>query len=89
MANNKPIEDNLTKRGAGRPPGVGNKTTAALKDMILAALDAKGGQKWLEYQMELSPVAMISLIGKVLPKDINATVKGSVIIQASELDERI
>lgn len=51
----------------GRVKGTPNKVTAALKDMILGALDAKGGQAYLERQAEENPTAFMTLIGKVLP----------------------
>jgi hypothetical protein len=55
------------KSGPGRPPGTPNKATKALKDMILEALDNKGGVQYLEEQAEKNPTAFLSLIGKVLP----------------------
>lgn len=58
----------------GRKKGVPNKVPKALKDMILGALDAKGGQTWLENQMDANPAAMLTLLGKVLPQDIKADV---------------
>lgn len=58
------------KKGEKRP-GQGkrgpNKTTKALKDMILGALDEKGGQAYLARQAEENPGAFLTLIGKVLP----------------------
>lgn len=73
----------------GRVAGVSNSITKDLKTMIQGALEAKGGQVWLEKMMDEQPQAMLSLIGKTLPKDINATVKGNVIIQATPLDEKL
>lgn len=58
---------NLTNAGKGRKKGVPNKTTAALKDMILQALDRKGGVDYLEQQADENPTAFLTLIGKVLP----------------------
>lgn len=51
----------------GRVAGVPNKHTTALKDMILGALSAAGGQDYLQRQANESPGAFLSLIGKVLP----------------------
>jgi len=59
--------------GPGRPKGVPNKNTKALKDMILGALDNKGGVEYLEKQADENPTAFLSLIGKVLP----TTLQGS------------
>jgi hypothetical protein len=55
------------KTGGGSRKGKPNKATAALKDMILGALNAKKGQKWLEEQMDKNPAAFMTLLGKVLP----------------------
>ncbi len=44
-----------------------NKATKALKEMILGALSANGGQEYLERQAEANPVAFMALLGKVLP----------------------
>lgn len=59
------------KRGPGRPPGSVNKITRELRDMILGALDAVGGEAYLVRCAEANPAAFLTLIGKVLPKDIN------------------
>jgi hypothetical protein len=61
--------------GQGRPKGAQNKTTKALKGMIEGALEAKGGQAWLERQMDENPAAFLTLLGKMLPRDLNATVE--------------
>lgn len=61
---------NLTNAGKGRPRGVPNKNTAALKEMILAALNNKGGVEYLEKQADEQPVAFMTLIGKVLPMQV-------------------
>ena len=49
------------------------KATKALKDMILAALDKAGGEAYLEKQAETNPVAFMTLIGKVLPMQVQGT----------------
>lgn len=59
--------------GKGRKKGVPNKATKALKDMILGALDEAGGQSYLSTQAQENPGAFLSLVGKVLPSTINAT----------------
>lgn len=61
---------NLTNKGKGRPKGSPNKTTAALKDMILQALGNKGGIKYLERQADENPTAFLTLVGKVLPLQV-------------------
>ena len=54
-------------RLGGRAKGTPNKINSDLKGMIVGALNAGGGQEWLEGQMIANPVAFMSLIGRVLP----------------------
>jgi hypothetical protein len=61
------------KPGPGRPKGLPNKTTQALKDMILTALDGahpEGGVGYLKQQANNNPTAFLSLVGKVLPMTV-------------------
>lgn len=53
--------------GPGRPAGLPNKLTKALKEMILGALDDVGGQQYLRKQAKENPAAFMTLLGKVLP----------------------
>lgn len=64
----------------GSRKGIPNRSTALVKDMILGALEAKGGQEYLEEQATKNPTAFLALVGKILPKDVNASldVKGQV-----------
>ena len=65
------------ERRGGRQKGTPNRTTQALKDAILAAVDEVhpdgkvGYLKWLAVN---NSTAFASLLGKVLPKDIGADV---------------
>ena len=74
------IEKGEVRNPRGRPKGSANKATAELKDMILGALADAGGQGYLTEQAVSNPNAFLSLVGKVLPKDVNASVQGSVTI---------
>jgi hypothetical protein len=70
-----------TKGNRGRPKGSPNKTTAAVKDMILQALNEAhedGGAAYLKEQAEKNPTAFLTLVGKVLPLDVNANHSGGV-----------
>lgn len=60
------------KSGPGRPKGATNKTTAALKDMILAALDGAGGVEYLQERASdpRTASAFLTLVGKVLPMTV-------------------
>ena len=42
--------------------------------MILGALDAAGGTDYLAQQATRNPSAFMALVGKILPRDINANV---------------
>lgn len=55
-----------TKTG-GRQKGTPNKLTASVKDMVIGALDAVGGQSYLVRQAEENPKAFLTLVGKVMP----------------------
>ena len=69
------------RAGMGRPKGATNKATKELKDMILGALSDVGGQEYLKLQAIENPSAFMTLIGKVLPKDVNAKVEGELSVQ--------
>lgn len=56
--------------GQGRPKGTPNKTTAALKEMILQALDAEGGVDYLRWASREQPASFLTLLGKVLPTQV-------------------
>jgi len=61
--------------GKGRPAGVPNKATKALKDMILGALASAGGEDWLLEQARINPTTFMNLIGKVLPSEMQVSGK--------------
>lgn len=56
---------------AGRLKGSPNKLTVDVREMIRGALEDAGGRKYLLEQAQLNPVAFMSLVGKILPKEIN------------------
>lgn len=60
-----------SRQGAGRKPGVPNKMTAELKEMILGALEEAGGQDYLKKQAEQNPGAFMTLIGKLVPTTLS------------------
>lgn len=83
MKNNPPLSKRGGARpGAGRKKGVPNKLTTQLKDMILQALDEahpKGSIAYLKEQASLNPTAFMTLVGKVLPLQVNAEHSGEVV----------
>lgn len=58
------------REGAGRPKGSLDKGNADLRQMILQALANKGGVKYLEEQAASNPSGFMSLLGKVMPKEV-------------------
>lgn len=59
----------------GRKKGTPNKVTASLKDAIMGAFDAKGGQQYLERVAEDDPKTFCTLLGKVLPAEVKADIQ--------------
>src|ERR1700758_1406065 len=60
--------------GMGRKPGVPNKITADLKEMVLGALSDVGGREYLAQQAWKNPAAFMALIGKILPTQISGNI---------------
>jgi hypothetical protein len=56
--------------GKGRPKGAKNKTTIAVKEAVLAALDKAGGVEYLARQADANPAAFLTLVGKVIPLQV-------------------
>jgi hypothetical protein len=67
MTEPRKVRPSAGNRGKGRKKGVPNKQTAAFKDMILQALDKRGGVAYLAKQADENPTAFLTLVGKVLP----------------------
>ena len=67
-----------TPKSGGRKSGTPNKLTADIKAMILGALSAKGGQKYLERQADENPTAFLTLLGKVLPLQMTGREDGPI-----------
>mgnify|MGYP003452684716 FL=1 len=77
-ANRKP-----PNAGKGRIKGVPNKTTALLKDAIMQAASAAGGDGglvgYLTLQAIENPGPFMSLLGKVMPMQVEGTGKDGAI----------
>ena len=71
MPDNKKTENiGEGKAGPGRPKGAPNKATAAVKDMVVGALNGAhpdGGMAYLIEQAEKNPKAFLTLVGKIIP----------------------
>ena len=77
------------EKTGGRKKGVANKTTKAVKEMILAALDEVGGQEYFVTQATENPVAFMTLIGKVLPSEIKGELTHAGEIRITKIDRVI
>ncbi len=73
------------RAGMGRPKGSPNKTTALLKDAILAAAEQAGGEEglvgYLATQAAKNPQSFLPLLGKVLPMQVTGEGGGPVIVE--------
>ena len=78
MADPRParVEDGVADR---RPDDRGRRF--AQPDRDLGALDELGGQDYLVTQARENPVAFLSLVGKILPKEIKADVAATHVIR--------
>jgi hypothetical protein len=64
--------------GPGRKKGVPNKSTTAIKDMVISALDGAGGVQYLIDQASANPSAFMTLVGKVIPLQVTGADGGAV-----------
>lgn len=73
------------KAGPGRPKGKPNRTTALLKDAILAAAATAGGDDGLEgylaSQAKANPGPFMALLGKVLPMQVASEDGGGLVVE--------
>ena len=63
---------------AGRKKGVPTQVTQDIRQMIRDALSGAGGMDYLMQQSRENPVAFMGLIGKIIPKEVETTISGSV-----------
>jgi hypothetical protein len=68
------VERKPPNAGKGRPKGSVNKVNADVKAMVLEALHHAGGAEYLYMHAIDNPKAFMTLVGRVLPMTINATV---------------
>jgi hypothetical protein len=73
----------------GRQVGTPNKATALLKDAILQAATLAGGKDGLVGYLQAraidTPGPFLSLVGKVLPMQVDAGVDGKIIVQIIQM----
>ena len=81
MAGRKPG----SPKTGGRKKGTPNKIPAQVREMILEALDNKGGVAYLERQADENANAFLTLVGKVLPMQVS----GDVAVKFKGLNVRV
>jgi translation initiation factor 2 alpha subunit (eIF-2alpha) len=81
MADTKKLPDTARRRppaaGKGRPKGATNKLTKSIKEAIEAAFQGVGGPEYLMRQAEENPQAFMTLLGKIIPNQIQADLTNS------------
>jgi hypothetical protein len=70
----------MGQRKGYRPPGgsrkgVPNKVTRDIREMIRESLDRAGGVAYLVKQATLNPASYLALVSKIIPQQINATIR--------------
>jgi len=60
----------------GRQKGTPNKLTASVKEAIEAAFRGVGGAEYLMRQAEENPQAFLTLLGKIIPAQVQAELTG-------------
>jgi hypothetical protein len=58
------------EKTGGRTAGTPNKLTSTVKMMVLGALDALGGQKWLVKQAKAHPQAFMQMLKQIIPTQV-------------------
>jgi hypothetical protein len=58
------------ERRGGRKKGTPNKFSSDVRQMVLEALNGVGGVEYLQAQAAANPSAFMTLVGKVIPKEI-------------------
>lgn len=72
--------------GKGRQPGVQNRFTRDVKEMILRATNKAGGEEYLYQQSQDNPAAFLTLLGKVLPLQVTGEGGGALVIRWEKPD---
>lgn len=64
----------------GRQKGTPNQVTAAVKDALQIAFSEVGGVDYLVGVARDDPRTFCAMLGKLIPMDVRATVKGRLIV---------
>jgi len=71
--------DNFTRAGMGRPKGSKNKFSQ-FKNDLMKAYEKNGGLKWLTEWAKDNPTEFVSIVSKMLPKEINVKQSGEITV---------
>jgi len=78
MSDTKQVSDTTKRRppaaGMGRPKGASNKLTRSVKEAIEVAFNGVGGPEYLMRQAEENPQAFMTLLGKIIPSQVQQTI---------------
>ena len=66
------------ERRGGRQKGTPNKATREMKEIVREAFDRAGGADYLVTIAKSDPKAFCTLLGKLIPADINASLTHTV-----------
>tara|TARA_R110002072_G_scaffold83875_1_gene190030 strand:- start:1048 stop:1338 length:291 start_codon:yes stop_codon:yes gene_type:complete len=72
------------KKTGGRKKGTPNKVTTSLKDAIMNAFDVLGGEEYLVEIAKQDHKTFCSLLGRVLPKEISASIETDLFLMTRE-----
>lgn len=76
------------RKTGGRKAGTPNKLTKAVKEMVIEALDEAhedGGVAYLKQQAKDNPTAFLSLVGKVLPLQLQGDPNNPLMLKIQEI----
>ncbi len=68
------------ERRGGRKPGIPNKITQDMREAVKQAFDKAGGVDYLVKQAVNEPVAFLGLVGKIIPKEVEAKLTGKLLV---------
>lgn len=68
------------QKTGGRQKGTPNKVTANIKEALQAAFDEVGGKDYLVKIATSDPKSFCTLIGKVIPQDVNQKIEGNLTV---------
>lgn len=80
---------NQLSKGPGRPKGAANKITKDIREAISEAFEKAGGVDYLVGIAKTNPQVFCSLVGKVVPSEVRASIDGGlqIVVKQFTLDK--